>query len=184
MSSSFEEGPALPELKAVVEEDKGNSVLDLLKQDHDEIAASSEVFIRVVGYDKSGLQVKYRLPESGELATIGKKIERQHKDMFARNLYIAMDTMIALCEGIYVQPEGVEEPVGLDFEESGEPCGFDERLAVHLGMDGETSITARDVVRRVFDNRDFAIISHAEKLNRWLVDAKADVDKEFWEVGE
>lgn len=163
--------------------DEGNSVVDLLKQDLKEISTQKNVYIRVPGFERSGLQVKYRLPENGqEIGDIGKKIERQHKEVFARNLYTAMDTMIVLCDGLFVQPDGIDEPVMLDYEETGTPCRFDDRLAAYLGMNGDPhDLTARSIVRKLFDDREFAIINHAEKLSRWLVDASADVNREFWQ---
>lgn len=159
----------------------GTSVVDLLKQDLKDITKTREVYISVAGYDKSGLMVKYRLPEdSKELAQIAEKVEKQYKTVFERNLYTIMDTMIVLCEGLYVQPNGVDQPVMLDQENAGFPVRFDERLAGYIGMNGDAEKSARNVMRKLFDNREFAIISHGEKLNRWLASTKADAESEFW----
>jgi hypothetical protein len=160
------------------------SIADLLKQDYNEIAEIEEVYIKVKGYDKSGLQVKYRLPESGkELDDISRKVNREYKDTYSRNLFTAIDTMIYLCEGLYVQPEGVEAPVMLDPQETGMPCRFDERLAVLIGMNGVES-RARAVVRKLFNNNDLMVVGHAERLSRWLTDTKANLEIEFWQLGE
>lgn len=161
------------------------SIVDLLKQDINEIATHKEAFIRVSGYEKSGIQIKYRMPEGGkELDAIAQKVERETKDRFARNLNTMIDTIITLCEGVYCQPPGVEEPVELDPEETGSPCLIDERLAALLGMstNGDSPLTARLVLKRLFHNNDMAIINHAEKLNRWLMDQNADLQMELWQL--
>lgn len=163
---------------------RDTSLVDLLKADLDELGKHEDVLIRVPGYEKSGLQIKYRLPENGkELDNISRKVNREQKDTFSRSLYTAIDTMIVLCEGLYVQPAGVEEPVMLDPEEIGEPARFDERLADMLGMNGDNP-SARKVVRRLFNGNDFAIINHSERLNRWLMDTSANLEMEFWQLGE
>jgi hypothetical protein len=161
------------------------SLVDLLKQDLQEITENKEVYISVVGYEKTGLAVRYHLPENGkELDNIGRKVMREYKDQFSRNLYIGIDTMIHLCMGLYIKPPGIsEEYIELDPEMEGSPVGFDYRLAGILGMDQDGS-TARLVVKKVFGNNDLAIIGHAEKLNRWLMNTKADLSLELWQVGE
>lgn len=173
--------PYVPE-----EQDKPpSSLVDLLKEDIKELSEKENVLIKVPGYHKSGLQIQYRLPENGkELDSIARKVNRQEKDAFTRTLFTAMDTMICLCEGLYVQPAGVDEPAMLDPEVSGYPARFDDRLASMLGMNGEIPPTARQVVRRLFNGNDFAIVNHAEKLNRWLMDTSANLELEFWQLGE
>ena len=85
------------------------SIVDLFKQEQAELASSKSVFIRVNGYEQTGLQIRYKMPASGkELEVISSKVQRQHKDNYSRNLYTAMDTMIHLCDGLFVQPDGVE----------------------------------------------------------------------------
>jgi len=159
------------------------SLLDTFQAELDDIASTKSVMIPVKGYEKTGLQIKYGMPESGkQLDAIARKVQREQKDAFSRNLYIAMDTMIALCEGIYVQPEDVPEPVMLDPHDTGEPCEFDSTLAELMGMNGDGS--ARVVVKRLFGDNDFAIMAHAERLSRWLQNTKADLDLEFWQLGE
>lgn len=161
------------------------SVVDLLKQEIQELAEVKDVLIKVEGYDKTGLQVKYGLPENGkQLDTIARKVQREFKGNYERNLYIAIDTMIALCMGLYVQPPEVDEPVMLDPDETGTPVQFDERLAELVGLEDGQLRTARNVVRRLFRKNDMAIVYHAEKLNRWLQNTNADLDLEIWQLGE
>lgn len=162
------------------------SIVDLFKQEQEELASAKSVFIPIKGYEKTGLQIRYRMPVSGkELEMIATKVGRQHRDTYARNLYTAMDTMIHLCDGLFVQPEGVEEPVMLDPDEVGEPCGFDTTLASLLGMDlNDGDTTARAVVTKLFGNNELAVMTHAFDLNRWLQNTKADLNLEMWQVGE
>src|SRR5262252_4449429 len=142
------------------------SLMDTFRQEYAELAETKTAMISVKGYERTGLQIKYRLPSSGkELDAIARKIQREVKDPYSRNLYIAMDTMITLCEGLYVQPEGVEEPVMLDPENTGIPCQFDGTLAGMMGMNGEVN-TARQVVKHLFGNNDMAVLGHAERLSR------------------
>jgi hypothetical protein len=160
------------------------SIVDLFRSEQESLASAKSVFIAVKGYEQTGLQIRYRMPESGkELEILANRINRQYKDTYSRNLYVSMDTIILLCDGLYVQPEGVTEPVMLDPDEIGEPCGFDTTLAGLLGMDGE-GLTARLVLRKLFGDNELAIITHAFDLNRWLQNTKADLNLEIWQVGE
>lgn len=161
------------------------SYVDLLKQDMQALTEAEEVFIKVPGYGKSGLQIKYRLPESGaELDKIARKVNREEKDTFKRNLLNAIDMMIHLCEGLYVQPGDEPEPIPFDPEGTGEPVFFDAGLAGVLNMNGTDAMRGRSIVKRLFNNNDFAIVNHAERLNRWLMDTSANLDQEFWQSGE
>ena len=162
------------------------SIVDLFKKEQQELASSKSVFIAVKGYEKTGLQVRYKMPDSGkELELISTRVNRQYKETYYRNLYSAMDIMIHLCDGLFVQPEDVPEPVALDLDDIGEPCKFDTTLAGLLGMDVNAgNITARAVVMKLFGDNEIAIVTHAFDLNRWLQNTKADLNLEIWQVGE
>jgi hypothetical protein len=161
-----------------------SSLVDLFREELKELADAEFVYIPIKGYDRTGLQVKYTMPESGKLLDdIARRVARQYKDNYSRNLYISIDTMIFLCGGVYVQPDGVGEPVMLDPQETGEPCLFDERLAELMGMNG-TGGSERAVVKRLFGGNELAINAHAEKLARWLQNTKANVEAELWQLGE
>lgn len=170
------------------------SIVDLIRQEAKEVAEATDVMIPVKGYESTGLRIKYRMPESGkELDAISRKVFREVKDTFSRNLFITMDTMALLCEGLYVFPQGegfdnVSEPVELDPNNTGYPVGFDNTLARLIGLEftDDRPPTARAIIKKLFggDKGDLAIISHGEKLNRWLMDSKADLNTEFWEMGE
>lgn len=163
------------------------SVYDLFKQEQAELANATEVFLPVKGYEPIGLQIQYRVARDGkELDAVGQKVNKQFADAYSRNLYGSMDLMILLCKGLFVQPDDVPEPVMFDPEDTGEPCLFDERLAKLMGMTFQDQPTARDVVKKLFggDRGELAVIAHAERLQRWLVDAKADLRREIWQSGE
>lgn len=159
------------------------SIIDLLKSDLAEIAANVDTYIPVIGYEKSGLAVKYHLPETGkQLDAIARKVNAQDKDPYYRNLNTAIDTMILLCDGLYVKPAGVEDYVMLDPQELGEPVRFDARTAEIFGAPGDSP--ARSVVRKIFDGNEMAILNHTERLGRWLNNTKADLTTELWQMGE
>lgn len=167
--------------------DKGGdfSLVDTFKSELDELASNKEVFIPVKGYERTGLQIKYHLPEHGkELDMLGRKVQREAQDNYTRNLLISIDTMIYLCSGIYVQPPDVEAPVMLDPENTGSPAGFDDRLAELMGMDPGSPHTARNVVKRLFGGNEMMLLAHAERLQRWLQNTKADLNAELWQLGE
>jgi hypothetical protein len=162
------------------------SVLDTFRQELQELAEAEDVLIPVKGYEATGLQIKYRMPESGsQLERITREVTRRYKTPYERNLNTAMEMMIYLCEGLYVQPDGVDEPVPLDFEETGQPVRFDERLATLIGLSGDgAQVTAKMIVRKLFGNNELAIMTHAERLQRWLSNTKADLSAEIWQLGE
>ena len=185
-SESGQNGDAAPPVQDLdlPEPFSNASIVDMFKQEQLELASAKSVFIPVKGYEKTGLQIRYKMPESGkELEVIGTKVGRQYKDTYSRNLYTAMDTMIHLCDGFFVQPEDVPEPVPLDPDNFGEPCLFDNTLATMLGLTGD-GITSRQVVKKLFAGNEIAIVTHAFDLQRWLQNTKADLNLEIWQVGE
>src|SRR5262245_55289631 len=133
------------------------SIVDLLQQDMQELAAAEEVFIPVKGYENSGIQIRYRMPERGkELDMITRKVQREFpNDNFTANLTVAIDTMIHLCIGIYAQPEGVDEPQPFDPNGNGVPCTFDVDLAKVMQMEATPGqpLTSRMIVKRLFGNK-------------------------------
>jgi len=167
------------------------SILDLLKVDYEEILAIKDVYIPITGWERTGLAIKYRLPESGaELDRIARKVfqEVPKKDQFKRGLFIAMDTMIRLQEdnGLFVKPPGVDDYVQLDPSEQGRALELAdaEELSVIFGWKDNEVTTARQALKKLFGNNDIAIVTHAEKLQHWLVDTKADITTELWGLGE
>jgi hypothetical protein len=160
------------------------SLIDVFREELRELSETRDVYIPIKGYERIGLQVRYHMPNNGkELAVIAQKVQREVKDVWSRNLFTAMDTMIYLCDGLYVQPEDVPEPVMLDPQETGMPMMFDPRLAEMMNLNGEVR-SARQVVRKLFGGNDMAVINHAERLQRWLQNTKADLEAELWQLGE
>lgn len=163
------------------------SILDLLKADYDEVASVKDVYIPVVGWERSGLAIRYRLPESGvELDAIARKVQQQftRNERYKRGFYTAVDTMIKLCDGLYVKhPEDPTIWVELDPQERGMPLdlGDGEELSSIFGWNGQVG-GARDVVNKLFGGNEMAILSHCEKLQRWMIDTKADLNVELWQV--
>jgi hypothetical protein len=161
------------------------SLIDTFKSELDELVSAESVNIPVKGYERTGLQIKYHMPENGrELDNLSRTVSKQYTGAYDKNLAIAIATMVHLCDGLYVQPDNIPEPVMLDPEETGYPCQFDNRLADIMGMENGEPRGQRQIVRRLFGNNDLAILSHAERLSRWLQNTKADVQSELWQLGE
>ncbi|HEY1247505.1 MAG TPA: hypothetical protein VGE97_00825 [Nitrososphaera sp.] len=174
--------------RAVGGEENGHrtdpSIVDMLKQELSEIEQIETAFIRIPGYDKISLQAQYRLPEKGsEIDNINRSIEREFKgeSAYVRNLFLSISIMIALNEGLYVQPIGQPEPVELDPEMRGSPVTY---VDCHAAFGFDPSMKTREVVRRIFggSRHDMALLMHAEKLNRWMANTKADLTLEFWQT--
>lgn len=161
------------------------AIVDVFREELRELQEAQTVLIPMKGYERIGLQIQYHMPEHGkEIANIAAKAMREVKDTYSRNLIIAMDSMIALCDGMYVQPEGVEEPVLLDPDSSGIPMDFgDSRLNDMMGGNGEV-LNARAQLKKLFGGNEMAIVAHSERLQRWLQNTKADLDSELWQLGE
>lgn len=160
------------------------SIVDMLRNDLEQINSIQDTLILVPGYENSRLAVKYRLASGRELTDIAQKVWREQKDLYSRGLLAAIDTMVVLCVGLYVQPEGVESPVELDPQEMGMPVSFsDDRLADILGMAPDEPRSARAVVRKLFNNNELAIMAHSTKLQEWLQDTTGEAEQGFW-LGE
>lgn len=163
------------------------SFVDIIQAELQELQETKEVYIAVKGYERSGLHIKYHLPHDGKiLDDIARKVMREFKDTYNRNLYISVDTMIKLCDGLYVQPPETEgEYVELDPEETGAPVQFDSRLANIISNGDSPAGSSRRVVFALFGGNDLMVLNHAERLNRWLMNTKADVETELWQqMGE
>lgn len=178
--------PFEEELEPVALPPTSNSYIDLFQQELAEIEQNREIFIPVELYKYSGTQIKYRMLENiKELDTIVRNAQRQTKNMAEASLYANMDTIIKLCDGIYVQPptDDLPEPVMLDPDNQGFAVTFsDERLGHLLGLEGE-GITARKVLRAFFGGHDMAINAHAERLINWLRSGRAESIQEM-QMGE
>lgn len=161
------------------------SLVDLIKQDLQELENAEDVYIPVMGYEASGLSMHFRLPKGGkELDAIARKVEtqtKQLKDPYITNLFVAMDTILGLCTGFFVKPAGVDDWVMLDPTDAGIPVLFDDRLATIIGL--QEGALARDILKKLYRNNEIAIIDMAQKLNRWMTNTKADLTVELWQLG-
>jgi hypothetical protein len=163
-----------------------HSLVDVIRGELKELQEQKVVYIPVAGYEKSGLHARYRLPENGKiLDDIVRRVMREYKDKYSRNLYATADTIIHLCEGLYVRhPEAGEEYVELDPDEQGYPVRFDYRLAGIISDNG-TLDTERKVLFALFGYKDVFILNHGAKLNMWMMDTNIDVETELWtQLGE
>lgn len=161
------------------------SIVDLLKADLHDLEESKDVIIPIKGWERTGLAAKYKLPESGkELDIIARSVMRDQKDQYSRNFHIAARTMIALNEGLYVCPPGVEDYVELDPQESGVPISFKDgpRLCEVFGLPIDLPPTV--ALKRIFGNNEMALMTHAERLSRWMADTKVDLSLELWQLAE
>lgn len=175
--------PETPPVEPLLEGGGQGSLVDILKEELAELASNTTTYIPVIGHEKSGLAIKYRLPESGKvLDEIARKVEREDsKDAYFRNYYTAIDTIVKLCEGFYVKPYGVEDYVMLDPQESGFPVKFDDRMAEIVGL--PAGAPARAIAKKIFGNNELAVAAHAEKLSRWMSNTNADLTLELWQLG-
>lgn len=162
------------------------SILDLLKADYKELAEHKDVTIPIAGWERSGLAIRYRLPDSGiELDAVARKVNQQfpRQEQYKRGYFTAVDTMIRLCEGLYFKhPEDASIWVELDPKETGAPLdlGDGEELSPIFGWNGGVS-SARDVVKKLFGGNEIAVLNHATQLQRWLTDTKADLGTQLWD---
>ena len=159
------------------EKEAPRSLIDLVKGDLEQLAALDHVDIPIPGYDSSGLRVRYRAPRSGrELSNLTRPILREFRnDDYGRNLAIAIDLMIELSEGLYILHPDTRETITFDPDLSGIPLNFNFALVEALGWNADELNSSRKVVKKLFDNNDVAILSHADELNNWLKNKRYEV---------
>jgi hypothetical protein len=83
-----------------------------------------------------------------------------------------LDAMVRACVGVYGrEADGHLEPL----EDEQGPVRIEHRLAVILGMTepGSDTLTAREVVLRLFGGNAFALSAYVEKLSEWMTDPDA-----------
>jgi len=178
------EAPPLVTDLASGELPKEGSLLDALVQARDEIASSTETYLMVPGYQKSGfpLFVKYALISGDDIARVGRKVQQEfpRNKVYERNLYSLVDMMIEACRGIYVEVDGNKQPLTVDGVAI---AGFNEDLASALQLDVNGNQPARSTVIGLFVNNITALLTHGFLLQRWMGDTTVDVNKEFYEEG-
>lgn len=127
--------------------------------------------------------VRYRMVDARETQRIMKKVQRQTKGEYERNLYTTMDTLITACEGIFVLPADAEpgdKPQPLTLNGEG-PLLFDERLAEWMGIEAQS---ARQTLLEFFANKETAIMVTGAKLARWQAGEDPATISDEWMLGE
>jgi len=166
-------------------QDEESSLLDALARQHEELASTRETDIPLPNYGKSGitLYVRYRLLDGSELEQIGRKILSQFskRQNYERQLYSAIDAMIAACQGFYVDKgDGEKQQLTL----GGEPItGYDARLATALRFADKLDprSPARSCVINFFGNNIVSLQQHNIVLGRWMGNTTTDVTQELLE---
>jgi hypothetical protein len=177
-------GELIDEKPPISEEDA--SLLDALADQRNVLSETRETFIPIQGYEGSGmtLYAQYRLVDGDELSKIGRRITQQfgRKQVYERNLYASLDTMIAACTGIFIDRGDGEK---IQLKHNGMPInGYTQELAEALRFADEIDPRqpARSVLLGIFGNNIVAIQQHSVWLGRWMGDTSADVNVEFMEA--
>lgn len=156
-----------------VEEEPAKNLLDQLRQERRESMENMETLIPVPGYDNIPLLIQYRMMDGHEMDKIGRKVIKQTRDRWTRNLMAAIDTMISAATGVFIEVGGEVQPLTLNRQPI---LGYTPELAEALGF---KAATAREVVIGTFQNKDMHIANHSMRLQRWFGDSSAAVDEEF-----
>jgi hypothetical protein len=166
----------MPPAVVALHQETPQSPMEALRVKRDEIEANRDVRIPLVGFEEMGLQVQYRLIDRQDTEIIMKRAKAQAKGKGQSELMflVILDTIIAACDGFYIQtdPDGGPEP--LPNEETGEPVMTYMELARGLGFKQEGH---RNALLYVFGNNDFSVGQHGLLLQRWLGDTNLDIDQ-------
>lgn len=177
------EGVGLPGLAAgEVAPTEQQSLLDQLRKKREDVAENSTCFIPIPGYDRDPpiLLAKYKVLDGHQLDLIGRRVQRETKDRWDRNVLVAMDIMIECCQGMYIDMENGEEPQPMTLE--GQPiAGYNEQLAQALQFEAGS---ARQVVMGVFVNNDVALMQHNVRLSLWMGNTSRRIDEDMFAAGE
>lgn len=158
------------------------SLLDQLRAKREEVAGSNTCFIPIPGYDGDPpvMMAQYRVLDGKELDNIGRKVARETKDRWDRNVLAAMDVLIACCQGMYVDMQNGAEPQQMTL--NGVPiAGYNQDLAQALQFQAET---ARQVVMGIFVNNEVALMQHNVRLSMWMGNTSRRIDEDVFAAGE
>lgn len=165
-------------MQAVEGAPEERSLLDTLRAAKEEAEAQETVDIKLPGFEKSSIRLyaRYRMLEGKEIDERGRKIRREFKKEFDRQLYGSIDLMIAACEGIFYRTDEDDEPQQLTI--GGSPVtGYTPALAEAFGVAIDDRHPARSIVLGMFNNNDVAIGAHNLRLSLWMADTSTDVDQ-------
>lgn len=98
------------------------------------------------------------------------------KDPAQQQLLGAIDTLILACDEMCVYTADGVKPLP---SETGQPVRFDEQLCAGLRAVGHSEFTerlsAREIVRRVFGDNDWAILQAGQEVSAWMADLRTKV---------
>lgn len=168
------------------EEERGKpSVLDLIHERREQLAAERTLDLLVPGHD-GNLAVRYHAEPLEELTDEFRKAQRKRDtDPLA-----GTDILVRLCETILIRnEEGDLQPLAVyasaagrideDLQEAEDnPIGFDIRLA-RLGLIPEHVESARQIVKAFFSPEDAQVLapaSHIQSLQLWLQGQAEEID--------
>lgn len=156
---------------------RNQSLLANLK-DKREAASNKETYITIPGYDGDPpiLKAKYRLIDSNEIDKIATRVQKESGDSLTRQVLGAVDTLIAACDGFYVDVGDGELQPFVDPDTDAHVAGYNQDLANLLQYEANT---AREVVFGLFSNNEIAIMQHNIKLSMWMSNTSRDVDNDF-----
>jgi|SRR5882672_5222381 len=162
--------PEPPEL----DEEEAKTLFDQLRARRREIQENRQTYVSIPGYEEIGLCAQYHLLDGKIQERIVEKVKRQTKDRVDRGLFVAVDTMIQACDGLFLERDGQYIP--FDPDRRGFAFKYEKALADFLEYEADT---ARRVVFGLFGNNDSMIAAHVMKLNRWFQNTTRDADEEF-----
>jgi len=155
-----------------------SSTLESLRRKREALTENRTVDLAVPGYDKEppALYIRYNLLQGPEIDRITRKVMRETKDRWDRQVLSSIDAMIAACEGLYIDwDDGTgRQPLTLNGDHI---LNFGPELAQALGIQDAGS--ARAIVREVFGNNDVALAQHNIQLSRWMGNTASEVDEEL-----
>ena len=151
-----------------------SSLMESLRQQRREILADDHTDEPIPGYSNPMLVARYGIIEARDVSNIQRKVERQTKDRFDRELYTTIDVLLSACQGIYVLRPEDTEPVPLEGPNG--IMSYDTELAEFLDL-GDVQ-NARQILRAVFAS-DHAVMFHALRVQRWMMRATGDNDLNF-----
>lgn len=155
---------------AEVEDALDVSPLGRLRAKREQLAGhSGTLTLEVPGYDGE-LHVRYKYVPFNEAKKRGEIMLKETPKEF-HELYGCADTLLLCCDEVLMRDQETHELVPLSRD--GTPLRFDKRLAEELGFEAPT---ARAVVLGVFNN-DYAVISQAMRVSRWLQNTTKAVDE-------
>lgn len=159
--------------------DQPSSIVDRLRKQREAAMENRTVDLDVPGYG-GDLFIRYGQLDTKTLSRMGDNILKTEKDRVQRAILVAMDVLIAACEGVYVRDNGQEVGVHEILGDEA-PVRFDMRLAEWLKFVDELpeTPTARSIVMKLFIDNELAIGAQSQVLQRWMVSNENKLSEEL-----